>query len=130
VKGLPHSGPWLVDPREDGKVFENDKPSKLKGIGAKSKKRLSKNGITTIKVLRDFSPKKSKAISDAVREVQISNSQLTKFKSLVKHAEPGDPPKKVDYCKFNNLTRRGMHMNGKSGSKQPPNSASMFVSPK
>jgi hypothetical protein len=98
------AGPWLADPRVDGKGFENDKTSKLKGIGAKSEETLSKNGITTIKALRDISPEKSKAISDAARgEAQISNSQLTKFKTLAKHAEPGDPPEKVDYRKFDNL---------------------------
>jgi hypothetical protein len=75
----------------------------LKGLGAKSEEKLSKNGITTIKTLRNISPKKNKAISDAVREVQISNSQLTKFKTLVKLTEPGDPPKKVDCCKFGSL---------------------------
>jgi hypothetical protein len=33
VKGLSHPGPWLAGPQVDGKVFENDKTSKLKGIG-------------------------------------------------------------------------------------------------
>jgi hypothetical protein len=103
VKGLSHPGLWLADPRVDGTVFENDKTSKLEGIGAKSEEKLSKNGITTIKALRDISPEKSKGISDAARgEARISNSQLTKFKTLAKHAEPGDPPEKVDYRKFNN----------------------------
>jgi hypothetical protein len=69
VKGLSHPGPWLAGPREDGKVFENDKTSKLKGIGAKSEEKLSKNGITAFKALRDISPEMSKAISDAAREV-------------------------------------------------------------
>jgi hypothetical protein len=122
VNGLSHPGPWLVDPREDGKVFENDKPSIFKGIGAKSEEKLSKNGITTIKALLDISPEASKAISDAARELRILNSQLTKFKTLAKHAET-----------IANLTtrrRRDMRMNGKSGSEQPPNWALMYVSPK
>jgi predicted flap endonuclease-1-like 5' DNA nuclease len=69
VKSLSHPGPWLADTREDGQVFEHDKTSKLKGIGAKSEEKLSKHGITTVKALRDISPEKSKEISDAAREV-------------------------------------------------------------
>jgi hypothetical protein len=49
VKSLSHPSPWLADMQEDGKVFEHDKTSKLKGIGAKSEEKLSKNRITTLK---------------------------------------------------------------------------------
>jgi predicted flap endonuclease-1-like 5' DNA nuclease len=102
VKSLSHPGPWLADTRDDGKVFELDKTSKLKGIGAKSEEKLAKHGITTIKAICDLTPEKIKEISDAAREVQISDSQLNKFKSLAENAKPGDPPEKIDYRKFDN----------------------------
>jgi hypothetical protein len=102
VKSLSHPGPWLADTREDGQVFEHDKTSKLKGIGAKSEEKLSKHGITIVKALHDISPEKSREISDAAREVRISDSQLTKFNFFAKDAEPGDPPEKKDYRKFDN----------------------------
>ena len=102
VKSLSHPGPWLAETREDGKVYEQDKTSRLKGVGAKSEEKLTMNGITTIAALRDMTPEKSKEISDAAREVRISESQLAKFKDLAKDAEPGDPPQKIDYRKFDN----------------------------
>jgi hypothetical protein len=102
VKSLSNPGPWLADTQEDGQVFEHDKTSKLKGIGTKSEEKLSKHGIMTVKALCDISPEKSKEISDAAREVRLSNSHLTKFKKIAKDAEPGDPPEKKDYRKFDN----------------------------
>jgi hypothetical protein len=94
VKSLSHPGPWLA--------FELNKTSKLKGIGAKSEEKLAKHGITTIKAICDLTPEMIKEISDAAREVRISDSQLNKFKSLAENAKPGDPPEKTDYPKFDN----------------------------
>jgi transposase-like protein len=74
----------------------------LEGIGAKSEEKLAKHGITTIKAICDLTPEKIKEISDAAREVRISDSQLNKFKSLAENAKPGDPPEKSDYRKFDN----------------------------
>jgi hypothetical protein len=54
VKSLSHPGPWLADTRDGGKVFELNKTSKLKGIGAKSEEKLAKHGITTIKAICDM----------------------------------------------------------------------------
>jgi hypothetical protein len=103
VKALSHAGPWLADTRAEGKVYEQEKTSKLKGIGAKAEEKLSKNGIATIQALRDMSLEKSKEISyAAAREVRIPDWQLTKFRNLAKDAEPGDPPDKIDYRKFDN----------------------------
>jgi hypothetical protein len=102
VKSLSHPGPWLADTRDVGKVYENEKPSKLKGVGAKSEEKLALNGISTIKVLRDITAEKIQEISSAAKEVRISDSQLTKFKKVAEDAKPGDPPEKVDYRKFDN----------------------------
>jgi hypothetical protein len=69
VQSLSHPGPWLADTREPGKVYENEKTSKLKGLGTKSEGKLSKNGITTIKALHGITAEKIKEICAAAREV-------------------------------------------------------------
>jgi hypothetical protein len=73
VKGLTRGGAWINDPRQEGSLYRNDPPTRLKGCGPATAKKLIDFGINTIGDLRLIGELKKQEIKAGGKLLKLDN---------------------------------------------------------
>jgi predicted flap endonuclease-1-like 5' DNA nuclease len=95
-------GQWVVINREPNSKYEMDPVSYLVGLGDVTEKKLKKQGLVTIKDIKNLSGNQMEAISKLEKVDRIGLPQMLGFQEQAKKAILGRPPEKTDYRKAEN----------------------------
>jgi len=95
VRGLTNRrGVWVIDPRPEGSIFQNDPTSILKKCGPLTQEKLTSQGINDVGAIRSLTDEQ---IAKVMKVTGLSVKLLRDLREKSSYAEDTDAPNIVDY---------------------------------
>jgi hypothetical protein len=91
-----NGGQWVITNRPPSCIYEMDPLNSLDLVGRVTKKKLEKQGLVTVKDIRDMSREKLEAIAKLEKGDCIGLPQMLGFQEQAKAAILGGAPEKMD----------------------------------